>query len=251
MRTAITLAAGILGGSRAVACASPAGVEPGAMSADKHAAVARQDTRTAEALVAEYDPDAVDETERCSSAAGGGISRARNGACWTPLVNPAARQLKEAKRLRRLAAQHRAASQALRAAEAHACVGISEQDRDMSPFAHREDIQSVTRLQDLHGTDGAKVVFASLPEMTAEWLRRVVDCHLARNAAIGFEAASADMPYCPLAVGGARARVESVGDGFAVEINGSDPASVEEIIHHAEMLRAVVAGRHTQSRRRR
>jgi len=40
--------------------------------------------------------------------------------------------------------------------------------------------------------------------MTAEWFQRIVDCHLARNASLGFSAA--EMPYCPLNVKGVHAR---------------------------------------------
>ena len=83
---------------------------------------------------------------------------------------------------------------------------------------------------------GAEIVFDARPGMTAEWLQRVVDCHLARNAAIGFDTASADMPYCPLAVRGARAQVTSVGDGFAVDVTADDPASVGEIVRRADLL---------------
>jgi len=43
-----------------------------------------------------------------------------------------------------MAADHRAAAQALRDAEGTSCGGIAESDRDVSPFDHREDITSVT-----------------------------------------------------------------------------------------------------------
>jgi hypothetical protein len=81
---------------------------------------------------------------------------------------------------------------------------------------------------------GARVVFRALPGMTAEWLQRVVSCHLARNASVGFD--MPEMSYCPLAVKGASATVNSTGDGFAVDIKGADAASIDQIIKRAKTL---------------
>jgi hypothetical protein len=142
---------------------------------------------------------------------------------------------------RRHAADHRAASQALRQAEASACNGIAEADRDQSPFTRVEDVESVERLTDPGGIPkqppklvGAVVTFAAVEGMTAEWLQRVVDCHLARNAALGHVAS--DMPTCPLVPKGASASVSSTGHGFAVSIRGEDAASSREIFERAQQL---------------
>lgn len=137
------------------------------------------------------------------------------------------------------------ASETLRRAEGSACAGIPEDDRDMSPFDHHEDIRSVSPLQDEDNVDrsssrrmaGAEVVFRAVPGMTAEWLQRVVNCHLARNAAIGHETAAADMPYCPLTLRGVQASVRSVGDGFVVAIRADDEETSKEILRRAEALR--------------
>jgi hypothetical protein len=160
-------------------------------------------------------------------------------------VNPTAEHAKDEAHHRELAAQHRAASEALRTAEASACAGIPEEDRDLSPFDHPEDIRSVSKVSEelkigkavSPRTAGAEVIFRAVPGLTAEWLQRVVDCHLARNAAIGHEAASADMPNCPLTVRGAQASVRSVGDGFAVTIRSTDSAAAAEIQRRAESLK--------------
>lgn len=141
------------------------------------------------------------------------------------------------------AAQHRAASAALRAAEAQACIGISDEDRDMSPFEHVGDITSVELLSEsvpisetdsLNAQVGAVVVFRAVPGMTAEWLQRVVDCHLARNAALGHVVP--EMPSCPLVPRGVAARVRSSGNGFAVEIKANDAATAREILARAQRL---------------
>ena len=139
-----------------------------------------------------------------------------------------------------MAADHRAASQALRDAEARACVGISDSDRDMSPFDHREDIASVEPLVDTwtkvqYGkTVGAVVTFRAVPGMTAQWLQRVVDCHLARNAALGYDVP--EMPYCPLVPKEASAKVTGMDTGFAVAIRSDNSDTANEILKRARAL---------------
>lgn len=152
-----------------------------------------------------------------------------------------------AARHRKLAAQHRAVSQALRDAEAKACVGVTGDSRDMSPFALADGIRAVMPLQkpsqkptygglEDENTVGATVVLYAAPGLTAEWLQTVVDCHLARNAALGFPAEP--MGYCPLNIPNITATVRSVGNGFAVDIQSNDSAAVKEILKRASALKA-------------
>jgi hypothetical protein len=209
------------------------------MSVSEHEAAARQAQRLSKVHAEQYKPEASAQRTNCSPA------KAERNVCWTSLTNPTAGHASDAEHYRKLAAQHRAASEALRAAEASACSSIPADDRDVSPFAHREDIRSVTPLKEevqmgrsvTTRLAGANVVFGAVPGMTAEWLQRVVDCHLARNAAIGHEAASAEMAYCPLTLRGAEARVKSVGDGFAVTIRAADEETSKEILRRVESLR--------------
>jgi hypothetical protein len=222
----------------ALGCGSPAGTQPHAMSASEHEAAAQQEEQQGQAHGEQFDPAATASEERC------GPARARGSVCWTAATNPTAGHAEDAGQHRDVAAKHRAASEALRSAEASVCSGISEEDRDVSPFMHGSDIRSVSPLQEEVKTGkvtsnrvaGAEVVFQAVPGMTAEWLQRVVDCHLARNAAIGHEAAVAEMPYCPLTLRGAQARVRSVGDGFAVAIRADDAEVSKEILKRAESL---------------
>jgi hypothetical protein len=82
---------------------------------------------------------------------------------------------KEAEEHHRLAAQHRAASQALLDAEKSACANISDEDRDVSPFSRTTDIVSVSQLHDKLAVgkstqtreSGATVVFRAAPGLTA------------------------------------------------------------------------------------
>ena len=208
------------------------------MSASEHEAMASQEEKSSQTHSTQYDPAASSTKRTCSVG--------RGAACWTSTTNPTAPHERDAAHHRELAAQHRAGSEALRNAEAFSCSGVPEEDRDNSPFDHPDDIRSVSPLREdirmgksnSSRMAGAEVVFRAVPGMTAEWLQRVVDCHLARNAAIGHETAAADMPRCPLTLRGVQASVRSVGDGFAVAIRSDDTATSEEILRRAESLHA-------------
>lgn len=134
-------------------------------------------------------------------------------------------------------------AQSLAEAEREACIGVPERDRDQSPFEHREDIVSAEPKYSPYSAKlggfrpvGAVVVFRAKPGMTAEWLQRVLDCDLARNAATGWQLP--EMTFCPLAVKGATATVSSTGRGFGVTIRAEDPAALTEVIKRAQALPA-------------
>ena len=151
--------------------------------------------------------------------------------CWTSTTNPTATHLDERERHRKLAAAHRGASQALKDAEARACAGLSENDRDMSPFAHREDIAQVEVT-----AGGATILFKATPGLTAQSLQRVVDCHVARNAALGNDVP--EMLYCPLVLKTVKVRAEQRDAGVAVEVTSNDVAVSKEIGRRVQGLTA-------------
>jgi hypothetical protein len=219
------------------------GAAPHEMSAAQHEREAQAHGKTADVHAAQYNPNAA-----VSRSCRGGSARLPIEAydlCWTSVTNPTATHLREAEKHRKHAAAHRAGSVALRQAEVQACVGISPDDRDMSPFIHAEDIVSVKGLEVVSGGAplrsperrevGAVVTFRAVPGMTAEWLQRVIDCHLARNAALGHSVP--EMPNCPLVPSGVEARVTSTGDGFAVAIQSNDQETIREIVARAHRLR--------------
>lgn len=209
----------------------------------KHQAAATQEQQASEAHADQFQPESSRSVERCGPARGGS-TKGTGAVCWTSTVNPTAEHGGDAAHHEELAEKHRAASEALRSAEAATCAGIDAEDRDVSPFVHREDIRSVSKVMEEVKTGkvtssraaGATVVFRAVPGMTAEWLQRLVDCHFARNAAIGYDAASAEMSYCPLTLRGAQASVRSVGDGFAVTVRSDDNDTSKEILRRMESL---------------
>lgn len=231
------------------ACATTPGAKPHDMSAIQHESEATKEAAAADAHATQFDPAAKDERTRCTS--GSRVSDT-GGACWTSTTNPTAEHTRAADEHRKHAADHRAASAALRDAESRACGGISADDRDASPFDHFEDVSSVAPLYEDAGNSkqpsrraaGAVVTFRAVPGMTAEWMQRLVDCHLARNAALGHVVP--EMPDCPLVPNHVGAVVTSTGAGFAVTIRSSDADVAKEVLARAQRLRASpspVAGR--------
>jgi hypothetical protein len=163
--------------------------------------------------------------------------------CWTSVANPTQQHQDDAKRHHKMAADHRAAAQALRDAEAASCSGISDDDRDISPFYHREDITNVepAYMPSARGKGdpsmvmGAVITFRAVKGLTSEWLQRIVNCHIARNNAMGND--MPEMAYCPLEPKGVKATVASAGDGFAVRIEATDPKTAQEVLRRAQALK--------------
>jgi hypothetical protein len=212
-------------------------------AAEHHAAARREEARIGrhEEL---YDPKAAQSFRHCdpehaNRAPGEPI-------CWIETVNPTAVHLKEIEDHRLRAAEHRRAARELRAIEEQACSGIAPDDRDVSPFSHRGDILGVSALEDDPGKPkrqrrllGATVVFRPVPGLTAQELQHLVDCHLARNATIGYESASRQMDHCLLTQRGARATVRPLETGFAVDVRADDPFAGREIWRRAQALAVV------------
>lgn len=209
----------------------PPGAHPHDMSAREHDREATSHEATAAEHEARYEPGIADPCDP------------RLATCWTAMRTGTEQHRDEAEHHARVAAAHRRASAALREAEASACAGVSSTDRDTSPFLRIDDISRVEPLTVQVATGagmrtdtlGAVVSFRAVPGMTAPRLQRIIDCHLARNAALGH--AVPELPDCPLVPHGARAIVRPTGETFAVEIRGDDIASAQEILARAKRLR--------------
>lgn len=214
-----------------VACAAPANTIPaGHMSASAEEQAAAEHDRAAGVL--ESQAYAKPAPMRCGPLSAGGPEQI----CWTVprLSGAAAADLRRAAAQRDAAAEHRRTSAALVAAEARACIGVSEADMAESPFAHTADIAAVDVLEAGGRPIGARVRFREVEHLTASVLRHLVDCHVARDDALGHDVP--EMSYCPLVPRGATATVEVVPHGYVVEIRSDDPAGAQEIARRATAL---------------
>jgi hypothetical protein len=203
------------------------------MTEQQHEATAEQHEQDATQHAKQYDPKAVDRVYTdCVEYL---------GSCWSS--NPTDEHKKQAEEHLRAAAAHRAGAKALGEAEGRACQGVSEADRDISPFFHREAIVEVKPLtRDLGGDErtvkepaGATIVLLPAQGVTAERLERIVQCHIARNAVLSND--DPDMSYCPLVPKGVSTNVASTGNGFAVNIMAEDKATAAEVLRRARALR--------------
>lgn len=198
----------------AAACAS-AGTRPHDMSAAEHERAAKNDDERAKTHTREYDEGAWQPAGDCGEF------------CFSTWSNPAGEHAGLARRHRRLAAKHRAASETLRNAEAEACQDIPERDRDVSPFFHSDDIVGFERLPQA-GAEGPvsfRVHFEAIHGVDVDAMQRLLDCHLARNAARGHEAP--EMPYCPLVPTGVEAKAEATDTGVDIVLTAQPPAHYE------------------------
>ncbi len=223
------------------ACAGTPGAAPHDMSVQGHEHAAEAADASAAQHGGHYDPESAVTKTKCPGPQRN--TDTGNEACWTSEVNPTKEHLAEAERMRKAAADHRAASQALRDAEAAACTGLSESDRDTSPLQRPGDIVAVQELRTPTGTSriaqntrvaGAKVTIRAVPGLTKEYLQRLVTCHLARNSSMGH--AMAEMATCPLAVKGATATVEGEGGAFVVRVASAEDDGATEILKRARTL---------------
>lgn len=226
----------LAGFTGATACAATPRADKEEISAIAHSCVALAEEHAAQKHAAQYDASATTERNRCAPL--GGVSGA-DQTCWTSVQNPTARHLRYANAYRKQAEEHRLASQRLRDAETQACTGIAGDDRDISPFWHREDIVRVEPLSvwgnERAVSSGVIITFRPVPGLTAEWLQHLIDCHLARNAALGHVVS--DMPDCPLVPRGVHAKVRPTADGgLAVEISAEDPETAAEVLARASRL---------------
>lgn len=217
-----------------MACAS-AGTRPDDMSAAAHDVEAEAHQRAAAQQEVLAAPTHTEVETRCVGKA------AVSGICWTSTRVVTDEHKRIADEHRRIAAEHRAASATLRDAEAKSCTGVDPSDRDLSPFLHREDVARVDPMYTLATIDkshaanlvGATIEFRDLPGLTRERLQHVIDCHLARNAALGHPAT---MPDCPLMPRGVHAQVDTAEGHLVVSIKADDQAGANEVYARASRL---------------
>lgn len=134
-----------------------------------------------------------------------------------------------------VAAEHRAAARRIRDHAEQACSGVDEQARQ-EPFPDRRAVASVGWLMHPHRRGskrlhGARLTLAAHAPRAGE-LQRMLDCHLARSAALGWDRPEASS--CPLCVRGASAKAFEGGSRIEVDTGGGPAA--EEVWRRARLL---------------
>jgi len=159
--------------------------------------------------------------------------------CWSRERNPGDAELRLADQDRQAAAAHRKASLALRAAEARACSGLADKDRDRSPLSRADEVARVLLVRDPWTETqpprevAALIFFQPLRDANATWLQQVVDCHLARNAALGPGAAPAGDP---LGVEGVQVHAGGPPEALYLFLDARTPAGMSEVATRSRRL---------------
>lgn len=157
--------------------------------------------------------------------------------CWSQMANLAEYNLWEAKQHQRRAKEHVAAAVMLRSAENRTCQDISMENKEISPFYHRADIATVHSAfstKDVSEPIGADVVFRAVPGMTRANLQQIIDCQMARNAALGYD--ESWMPSCPLMLPEITASVQESEGGLVVRLRAKEPKTAAELNSRALRL---------------
>ncbi len=194
-------------------------------SAAQHEALARQDEAAAQEHLEAAN---VQKPARCTKDP-------KTGAWWSCWSPTSAAHRADAEEHLRMAREHRAASQALRDAEAKACEGVSEEDRDLSPFAHVEDIQHIEQLGSSAHPDGIRAIFKKMPGLSRAMLQKIIDCHIARADAMGHDVP--EESYCPLVPPNVKAVVTEAPGGFIVDVTTDDPKAAKEVVRRGFALK--------------
>lgn len=123
-----------------------------------------------------------------------------------------------------------------------ACRGLHDAEQYVGLLTNRQDVLAVDEIKPEESMvesppsdsrAGARILLAAGPGVTAEWLERIGECHVAQNAVRGYPQ---DAALSPLDVKGVSVHVSSVGDGFAVEITSYNWKAAREILRRARAL---------------
>jgi hypothetical protein len=137
-----------------------------------------------------------------------------------------------AQRERELARRDRRTAHALVSAELSACAGIPDSERAHSVFAHKTAISKVIPHREAGQLHGVWVEFKRVPGLSADWIRRDIDCQRARWAALGPH--PTDSPEDPTLVPGAQVQVFDRGDHVDVLVTTDTTEAGEVALARAE-----------------
>lgn len=122
---------------------------------------------------------------------------------------------------------------------ARVCAGISEAEARATLEELRPDVEYVdvvrqaTRTKPvIERTVGVDVYVRAKRGMTAEWMSRLVDCHMASEN-VGVACTSA---ACPLHLAHVSTRVTSTADAFRIAIRSDDPKVAREIVQRSKLV---------------
>jgi hypothetical protein len=154
--------------------------------------------------------------------------------CWDPVEENAERRRAAAEREERRARDERRAATSLVEAELAACRGISPEEIEHSPFAHRSAIAEVIPHAGGGKVRGVRIVFKPVVGLTAAWMDRALACHRARFARLGEPPIY--LPDDPTLVPGATTKVTERGGHLEVLVETGNDVAAHVALARAQQL---------------
>ncbi len=176
------------------ACAGTIGSNPPPASYDDHVVAAEHHDQAAqqhEGAAAVAEAHVGPEAYACGDGVlndqltSGGLPVTTWNPCWNGEEEAAIRHIDSAEQERRAAERERHAAQELVDAENRACANISPGERTHSPFAHHQEVGAVVAERAGGELHGVRIIFRSVPGLTAAWMRDSIACQQARWATSG------------------------------------------------------------------
>jgi hypothetical protein len=119
------------------------------------------------------------------------------------------------------------------------CTGVPARERELGLLAFRDNIVSVTPLNEFHyagkakylRTEGAVIKLRATPGISVPWLERVNECHIAMMGSgrlVGSEAA-----MDPFILKGTSVAATEVYAGYVLSVKGASVEVAREILHRS------------------
>ena len=133
------------------------------------------------------------------------------------------------------------------------CTGVPAKERAMGLLAFRDNIVSVTPLNEFRfagrakygHTEGVVIKLRATPEMSVPWLERVNSCHMATAKAgrlAGYDAA-----LDPFILPGTTVGATEVFAGYVLSVRGAKDDAIQAILQRSYALVSVPGGVKTAS----
>ena len=151
--------------------------------------------------------------------------------CWSVLAQNNERHRRVALRLLADAEEHRKDAARLVDAETQACKGLGEHSVGASPFYYAQDILKVEELRESGTLHGARVLFRKVPGLSIGTMSKMIECHQARAAALGY--ASDFQAYDPLSLPAVATSVSQDDEGIWVRLRSDEHATALAILGRA------------------
>ena len=133
------------------------------------------------------------------------------------------------------------------------CTGVPAKERAMGLLAFRDNIVSVTPLNEFRfagrakygHTEGVVIKLRATPEMSVPWLERVNSCHLAMAGAERL--AGYDSALDPFILPGTTVAATEVYAGYVLSVRGANDDAIQAVLHRSYALVSTPGGLRTAS----